>query len=84
MLLSRPASIHLIVCAAIAVPAAASSAQEPMLAKGGQAQAVIVIAPDASQFARWLAGELAGHLKKLSGAELPIVTSSSVWESCSN
>ena len=74
MLLSRLTSIHLLICAAIAVPAAASSAQEPMLAKGGQAQAAIVIAPDASEFARWLAGELAGHLKKLSGAELPIVT----------
>jgi hypothetical protein len=45
-----------------------------MLAKGGQAEAAIVIAPDAGEFARWLAGELAGHLKKLSGAELPIVT----------
>ena len=74
MLLSRLTSIHLLICATIAVPAAASSAQEPMLAKGGQAQAVIVIAPDASEFARWLAGELAGHLRKLSGAELPIVT----------
>ena len=74
MLFSRPTSIHLLICAAIAVPAAASSAQEPMLAKGGQAEAAIVIAPDAGEFARWLAGELAGHLKKLSGAELPIVT----------
>ena len=42
MLLSRLSSIHLLVCAAIAVPAAAASAQEPMLAKGGQAQAAIV------------------------------------------
>jgi len=74
MLLSRTAWIQLLTCAAIAVSAAASSAQEPMLAKGGQAEAAIVIAPDASEFARWLAGELAGHLKKLSGAELPIVT----------
>ncbi|NUQ64990.1 MAG: hypothetical protein HUU20_21205 [Pirellulales bacterium] len=74
MLLSRLTSIHLLICAAIAVSAAASSAQEPMLVKGGQAEAAIVIAPDASEFARWLAGELAGHLKKLSGAELPIVT----------
>jgi hypothetical protein len=73
MLLTRFNSIHLLISAVIAVSAAAS-AQEPMLAKGGRAEAAIVIAPDASEFSRWLAGELAGHLKKLSGAELPIVT----------
>ena len=73
MLLTRFNSIHLLIGAVIAVSAAAS-AQEPMLAKGGRAEAAIVIAPDASEFSRWLAGELAGHLKKLSGAELSIVT----------
>lgn len=74
MSLSRVVWSCLVTSASIAlVPAAASSAQEPLLAKGGQAQAAIVIAPDASEFARWLAGELQSHLKKLSGAELPIV-----------
>ncbi len=72
MPLIRLTSIHVLVWAAIAAPAA--SAQEPMLAKGGEAHAAIVIAPDAGEFVRWLAGEFVGHLKKLSGAELPIVT----------
>ncbi|MCU0980274.1 MAG: hypothetical protein MUF25_14060, partial [Pirellulaceae bacterium] len=71
---SKLTSIHLLICATIGMPVAASSAQDAMLAKGGQAEAAIVIASDASEFARWLAGELAGHLKKLSGAELPIIT----------
>jgi len=71
---SRLTSIRLLICAAIGVPLGASSAQDAMLAEGGQAEAAIVIASDASEFARWLAGDLAGHLKKLSGAELPIVT----------
>ncbi len=53
--------------------AAAPAAAEPMLAKGGQAQAAIVVGPDASPLARWVASELQAHLKRLSGAELPVV-----------
>jgi len=41
MLLSRLTWADLLICTAIAlVPAVASSGQEPMLAKGGQAQAL--------------------------------------------
>jgi len=55
-----------------------SPGQEPLLVEGGQAQAVIVVGPDAGEFGGWLAGELQGHLKKLTGAELPIVGSDNV------
>ena len=50
-----------------------SAAQQPMLAKAGRAEAVIVVGRDASHFHRWVAGELQRYLKQLSGAELPIV-----------
>jgi Glycosyl hydrolase family 67 N-terminus len=58
--------------------AGASVAQEPSLVNGGQAQAVIVVGRDAGEFHRWVAGELQKYLKKLSGAELPIVASDQV------
>lgn len=45
------------------------------LVKGGQAQAVIVVGPDAGDFHRWVAGEIQRYVKQLSGAELPLVTS---------
>jgi hypothetical protein len=53
----------------------ASSAGESTLARGGQAEAVIVVGKDANPFHRWVAGELQRYLKQLSGAELPVATS---------
>ena len=50
-------------------------AEEPMLAKGGRAEAVVVVGREAGDFHRWVAGELQRYVKQLSGAELPIVTS---------
>ncbi|NLY00066.1 MAG: hypothetical protein GXY83_28540 [Rhodopirellula sp.] len=46
-----------------------------MLAKGGRAEAVVVVGREAGDFHRWVAGELQRYVKQLSGAELPIVTS---------
>ena len=46
---------------------------EALLAKGGQAEAVIVVGRDAGDFDHWVAGELQRYVKQLSGAELPIV-----------
>lgn len=74
MSLSRVVWTCRVISAAVTLAVAATSpAQEPWIAKEGQPQAAIVIGPHASEFARWLAGELQGHLKKLSGAELPIL-----------
>jgi len=56
-------------------PAAAQAAQDTFLAKGGRAEAVIVVGRDAGDFYRWVAGELQRYVRQLSGAELPIVTS---------
>ena len=50
-------------------------AQEPMLAKGGRPEAVVVVGREAGDFHRWVAGELQRYVKQLSDAELPIVTS---------
>lgn len=46
-----------------------------MLAKGGRAQAAIVVGPQAAAFEGWVAGELQRYLQRLSGAELPVVRS---------
>ncbi|MFH1922056.1 MAG: hypothetical protein ABIP48_19495 [Planctomycetota bacterium] len=56
----------------------AASAQERFLAKGGQAEAVIVVGGEGDTFDRWVAGELQRYLEKLSGAEFSIVTSDKV------
>ena len=53
--------------------AGASRAEEPFLVKGGQAQAAIVVGRDAGEFLHWVAGELQRYVKRLSGAELPVV-----------
>jgi len=53
-------------------------AQEQLLAKGGQAEAVIVVGEGKGQFDRWVAGELQRYLQALSGAEFSIVTSDKV------
>jgi hypothetical protein len=55
--------------------AAAEASQDAFLAKGGRAEAVIVVGRDAGDCHRWVAGELQRYVKQLSGAELPIVTS---------
>ncbi len=51
-----------------------SQAIEWPLVKGGQADAVIVVGSKRVPFYRWVAGELQSYVKKLSTAELPIVT----------
>ncbi|MBC8871392.1 MAG: hypothetical protein H8E44_18355 [Planctomycetes bacterium] len=56
----------------------ASSAQEHFLAKGGKAEAVIVVGRDSGPFDRWTAGELQRYLQKLSGVEFSIVTSDKI------
>ena len=56
-------------------PTAAQAAQDTFLAKGGRAEAAIVVGQQAGAFDRWVAGELQRYVKQLSGAELPIVTS---------
>ena len=80
MLPGKPYWGHLGISVAIGwwFGSAASLAQEPSLVSGGQAQAVIVVGHDAGEFHRWVAGELQKYLKKLSGAELPIVASDQV------
>ena len=66
--------------AALLVSADASLAQEHFLAKGGRAEAVIVVGREGETFYRWVAVELQRYLQKLSGAELSIVTSDKVPE----
>ena len=55
-----------------------SSAREYFLARGGKAEAVIVVGQESGPFHRWVAGELQRYLQKLSGAEFAIVTSDKV------
>lgn len=64
----------------LTVAAARGLAAEPMLVKHGQAEAVIVVGREAGDFYRWVAGELQRYVKRLSGAELPIVTTAEVPE----
>ncbi len=68
----------IVVAAAFVCLADTSSAQEHFLAKEGKAEAVIVVGQQSGPFDRWVAGELQRYLRKLSGAELPIVTSDKV------
>ena len=51
-----------------------SQATDSPLVKGGQAGAAIVVGSNSTPFYRWIAGELQSYVKKLSTAELPIVT----------
>ena len=51
---------------------------EALLAKGGRAEAVIVVGRDASSFDRWVAKELQRYVQQLSGAQLPILGSDKV------
>jgi hypothetical protein len=67
-----------LVAAGLVLFADATSAQQHFLAKGGQAEAVIVIGQDGETFDRWVAGELQRYLQKLCGAELPIAATDSV------
>jgi hypothetical protein len=53
---------------------AVQAAAESFLTKKGQAQATIVVGQRATAFDRWVAGELQRYLKRLSGADLPVVT----------
>ena len=73
--ISRHLALVAFVAAGFALFACAASAQEHFLAKGGKAEAVIVVGPGGDSFDRWVAGELQRYLKKLSGAEFLIVTS---------
>ncbi|MBU4399780.1 MAG: hypothetical protein KKE86_10650, partial [Planctomycetes bacterium] len=52
-----------------------SSARQYVLARGGRAEAVIVVGKDADRFHRWVAGELQRYLRQLSGGEFPVVGS---------
>jgi hypothetical protein len=51
---------------------------EALLAKGGRAEAVIVVGRDASSFDHWVAEELQRYVQQLSGAQLPILGSDKV------
>ncbi len=51
-----------------------SQAIEWPLAKGGRANAAIVVGSKSAPFYRWVAGELQSYVEKLSAAVLPIVT----------
>jgi hypothetical protein len=74
MNLSTPlASWVLVVFGVTSTWGAAPSGEEVWLAQAGKPQAVIHLGGNASQFLRWVAGELQGHLKQLSGAEFPVV-----------
>ena len=64
-----------IVVAASRMAVDASLAQEQWLAKGGEAEAAIVVGREGNTFDRWVAGELKRYVKQLSGAELPVVDS---------
>jgi hypothetical protein len=68
----------IVIAAASAFLAGVSSAGEPFLAKGEQAEAVIIVGRDGETFDCWVAGELQRYLEELSGATLPIVGSNKV------
>ena len=55
--------------------AGAAGAAETVLVRAGVPQASIVLAADAGEVERLAATELQVHIKKMSGAEIPIVTS---------
>ena len=58
--------------------AGSSLAAEALVARGGRADAVIVVGQDSGPFDRWVADELQRYLQNLSGAEFSIVTSDQV------
>lgn len=63
-----------VVLPAFALLAGAAAAQERFLARGGQAEAAIIVGPESGPFPRWVATEVQRYGRALSGAELPIVT----------
>ena len=58
--------------------AESGKATDAFLAKNGQAEAVIVVGSDSGPFYQWVAEEVQRYLKRLSGAEVPIVKSDKV------
>ncbi|MFH1572850.1 MAG: alpha-glucuronidase family glycosyl hydrolase, partial [Acidobacteriota bacterium] len=64
-----------VVAAGFAFFADVSSAQEHFLARGGKAEAVIVVGRENDTLCHWVAGEIKRYVKQLSGAELPVVES---------
>jgi len=58
--------------------AESGKATDAFLAKNGQAEAVIVVGAESGPFYRWVAEEVQRYIKRLSYAELPIVTSDKV------
>ena len=64
-----------VVAATFVLLVSQASAQQQFLAKGGQAEAVIVVGHEGDNFDHWVAGELQRYVEQLSGAELSIVSS---------
>ena len=60
-----------VACVLLAAPALVQAA-EMTLSRGGQAQATIVVAPDATVVEKHAAAELAAILKQVTGAEFPV------------
>lgn len=52
----------------------AKVAGAPFLVEGGEPAAEIVVAAEPSRMARYAAAELQGYVKKMTGAEVPVVT----------
>ncbi len=68
-------SVVCLACAWASLDASAGrAAEDRFLAKGGRAEATIVVGQKAPAFDRWVAGELQRYVKQLSGADLPLVT----------
>ncbi len=70
-LLSR--CVLAVALAAVLAPAASSFASI-VLVRAGQARSVIVVPPEADRYEKEAADELALHLRRMSGADVPIVT----------
>ncbi len=78
---SKTLLLHLVGLAAVAVFSMrvdAFVAQQNFLARGGVAEAAIVISQESGPFPRWVAGEVQRYVRALSGAELLIATTESV------
>jgi hypothetical protein len=71
-------SASLLALLLLASPRSEALAEDALLAKGGRAEAVIVVGRDAGSFHRWVAGELQRYVQQLSGARVPIVGSDEV------
>lgn len=69
------AAVAVLMAALFWSAAGTAFAEEPMLAKKGRAEAVIVVGPAAGDFDRWVASQFQQFVKRLSGAELPVVSS---------